>query len=183
MLLPEDDVMVYRDQWGLRRLFSLATRRRGAPRRKRDALVDEFFEILERHWGKIWKPSRRRSSKSLDALASAVEDDDEEEAVDADQLSDAEESAGIEVEVHAADTDEYGGGVDAPPGSGIWSDSEEMPPHDLSLLAPCASDPEEKPITPSLDEKISDDLDGVEMDLEEQLLMEQIMLLKPSSQV
>ncbi|CAE7288842.1 unnamed protein product [Symbiodinium sp. KB8] len=158
MLLPEDDVMVYRDQWG-----------------KRDALVDEFFEILERHWGKIWKPSRRRSSKSLDALANAVEDDDEEEAVDPDQLSDAEESAGIEVEVHAADTDEYGGGVDAPPGSGIWSDSEEMPPHDLSLLAPCASDPEEKPITPSLDEKISDDLDGVEMDLEEQLLMEQIM--------
>ena len=185
MLLPEDDVMVYRDQWGLRRLFSLAIRRRGAPRRKRDALVDEFFEILERHWGKTWKPSRRRSSKSVDTERVVEDDDDEEAAVDPDQLSDAEESAGLAVEVHPADTDAYGGGVDDPIGGGAWSDSEEKPPHHLSLLAACASDSEEKPPPPTvadLGQQITDDVDGVEMDLEEQLLLEEIMLLKTSSQ-
>ncbi|CAE6950792.1 unnamed protein product [Symbiodinium sp. CCMP2592] len=51
MDLQEDSVIEYLDTWGLRRMFSLAIRRRSSSRRSRDTVVEEFFDVLLRHWG------------------------------------------------------------------------------------------------------------------------------------
>ena len=51
MQLEADPVVTHLDAWGLRRLFSLAIRRRGSSRRHRDSVTEAFFETLCAHWG------------------------------------------------------------------------------------------------------------------------------------
>ena len=65
-------------------------------------IVDKLFDILERYWGGVWKPSKTRAGKGGDDPTLAG------------LLSDKEDSAGIEVELHRATTDEY---LDADEGS------------------------------------------------------------------
>ena len=51
MQLEEDAVIMHLDSWGLRRLFSLVIRRRGASRKRRDTMTEALFEIVCRYWG------------------------------------------------------------------------------------------------------------------------------------
>ncbi|CAE7234481.1 unnamed protein product [Symbiodinium sp. CCMP2592] len=51
MQLQDDAVILHLDSWGLRRLFSLVIRRRGASRKRRDSMTEALFEIVCRYWG------------------------------------------------------------------------------------------------------------------------------------
>ncbi|CAE7312124.1 unnamed protein product [Symbiodinium microadriaticum] len=51
MHLPDDPVILHLDSWGLRRLFSLVIRRRGASRKRRDTMTEALFEVVSRYWG------------------------------------------------------------------------------------------------------------------------------------
>ena len=64
MNLDSDDVAVFLDAWGIRRLFSLAVRRRGRPRKSRDSILDEFFQVLEENWGKNIPQGRNKVAQS-----------------------------------------------------------------------------------------------------------------------
>ena len=101
MQLEADAVMVYLDQWGLRRLFSLALRRRGAPRKRGDSITEEFFALLVKHWG-AYKPNKKAKKGEEE-----VEKLDEDALVDASHLSDAEVTEGADVHLHRAVTDAY----------------------------------------------------------------------------
>ena len=78
MNLEEDLVLVYLDTWGLRRLFSLAVRRRGASRKSRDVITDEFFSTMVAHWGVF-----ALTDGDDDAPAAAVDLSEDEEAGEA----------------------------------------------------------------------------------------------------
>ena len=171
MGFEEDDIVVYADIWGLKRLFSLAVRRRGAPRRKRDPVVDQLFEVLERHWGGCWKPSRKRQ---------ALQEEDED-YVDAGNLSDCEDAEGLEVSFRHATTDEYmtdDAALSAEPSSSA-KESVEGPKIEDDGSAKLATVEGHK-----LDETAADadddleNLDGLELDLEEQLLLDQLAAMR-----
>ena len=157
MGLQDDPLLTYLDQWGLRRLFSLAIRRRGAPRRLQDPIVDQLFDTLVSAWGSVWKPSRRAGS----GRGSTAADLEEEEAVDVAQLSE-EEAEDLCVSLQRAETDEY---------------LETVPDDDQShQRLPEQVDGE------ALDCQGQDcmvDLDAeLDLEIEEQSLLEQILFLK-----
>ena len=77
MGFPDGDIKVYVDQRGIRRLFSLAVRRRGSARKRRDCVVEELFSVLNKHW--------ELQNKKKDA---EQEDTNEDAEVDACLLSD-----------------------------------------------------------------------------------------------
>ena len=101
MDLETDDVLVYLDSWGIRRLFSLAVRRRGTGRKRQDPILEEFFQVLEKHWGKY-------TPKSKDKLAQKVQEMDSDQEVDAAELlSDSEISDCFQLHLLRAETDDY----------------------------------------------------------------------------
>ena len=119
MRLEPDDVLVYADAWGLRRLFSLALRRRSASRKKRDDINECLFQTLLFHWG----PTKQRKG----AKGQTSEDVDKEIEKDIQDCLDAEmvEGDGLDgVTLVRAETDDYmmlgsgespGGKADAQP--------------------------------------------------------------------
>ena len=155
MGLEPDDVRVYADQWGLRRLFSLGIRRRNCPRKRREYMAEEFFRVMREAWGGC-PPSKKKGRKAqleLDEL------EDESAPVDAGQLSDNEVSHGGEVELLRAEVDDY-----------QEVDSGAAEPGSASAMPTEAADAPEPAHV----------LDEVEEDLEEQLLLkriEQLLLL------
>ena len=86
----DDPVLVYLDSWGLRRLFSLAIRRRSASRRKRDEVAEKFFELLIKHWGHV------KSKKGKGKAPEPAEEDDVVAVIDSE--CDADDLTGIRLE-------------------------------------------------------------------------------------
>ena len=160
MQLEPDPVMVYLDQWGLRRLFSLGIRRRSAVRKKRDSFTEDFYGILVSHWGTYDpKLSKKKKGEKVEELKV-----DEDELVDARHLSDDEASAGVDVQLSRATTDAYL--------------VVETPKKELESLV--------KDLAKILEDGVSEDnLDGqacvgadLDLDEEEQQLIEQLALLR-----
>ena len=81
MGFDEDEVLVYLDSWGLRRLFALAIRRRSSARKRRDPVTDRFFKILVQHWGH----SKKKGGKGADP-----ETEESEELAEIDAVIDSE---------------------------------------------------------------------------------------------
>ena len=148
MGFDSDTVQVYVDQWGLRRLFSLAVSRRGAPRKARDPAVEQFFDVLVKHWGKP-KPKNKKGKPAL------PEPLDECADVDPALLSDTEE--GDEVILKKAVTDAYM--LDAAEMDGLGSQEEKT---DADHAHAAAEDP----------------ACDVDLDLEEQLIWDELARLK-----
>ena len=155
MNLDSDDVAVFLDAWGIRRLFSLAVRRRGRPRKSRDPILDEFFQVLEENWGKNIPQGR---NKVEDRKAEQVHNMPEEEEVDPDLLSDTEVSDVLHCHLMRAETDEY-----------------------FSLCTP----PKVRALETKVEGNeatMNEELNGmgdIDLDLEEQLLLEKLALLMP----
>ena len=96
---------LYADQWGLRRLFSLAIRRRSSPRKRKDIMAEEFFKVLVDAWGgKQAVPAKKKPRSEEKAIEEA---EDETAVVDPAQLSDADVSEGCDVQLVHAETDAY----------------------------------------------------------------------------
>lgn len=76
MQLEDDAVILHLDSWGLRRLFSLVIRRRGASRKCRDSVTEALFEIVCRYWGN-GADVNAREPEGEDGPAPAVAEVDE----------------------------------------------------------------------------------------------------------
>ena len=103
MDFESDDVMTYLDSWGIRRLFSLAVRRRGAARKVRDPVMEEFFHVMEAAWGKYVPKGRDRKGREVFEM----DDDEQNKYVDPECLSDTEMSEALALHFSRAETDEY----------------------------------------------------------------------------
>ena len=160
MKLDSDDVAVFLDSWGIRRLFSLAVRRRGSSRKKRDPFVEDFFGILEANWGS-YKPKGKNNGDDK------VHDMPEEENVDPALLSDTEVSESCDVHLRRALSDAY---------TLVASPQKDCPAGIGDSLAESKGDA-------GSTEKALEDLDGLELDLEEALLLQQLEMLRPSQHV
>ena len=174
MGLPDDDVAVFADQWGLRRMFSLGIRRRGAPRKQKDLMVEGFFETLCRYWGTppsvAPRPAKRGKGKEDRAA--------EEDVVDQDGLSDTEISEGLRVILLRQDAQYPAAPEEA------WSSSEATSP---SSHASAKEDGPSESCEAELAKKngpseielaaTEGELDDAELEMEEHLLMEKIRLL------
>ena len=163
MGLEPDDVKVFADQWGLRRMFSLAIRRRGAPRKVKDLMVEAFFQELIRYWGIPPKQTGRGKKGSVEPAS--------EDEVDQDELSDPEQ---LPVTLLRVDTDGYERVLsqdDNPAANPVENESEA--PHGASHPAETASE-----IPGSTADNMNQHEDDDELDLEEQLLLEKIQLLE-----
>ena len=162
MNLDEDDITVYLDQWGIRRLFSLALRRRGAPRRFIDVIAEQLFETLGQHWGAAWKPSKKR-------LPMRSRDDDAEAEVDVAALSDNETSEGVDVTFQPAQSDDYQEALVS--GKSAENLEEAVAKETGPEKAMEEQTTEQKSEPPELQ-------DMFDLDLEEQLLLDQIAEMK-----
>ena len=165
MNLDPDDVAVFLDSWGIRRLFSLAVRRRGCPRKSRDPILDEFFQTLEGYWGKTVSQGR---NKAEDRKAQEVQQMPEEEEVNPELLSDTEMSDIFHFHFMRAETDDYESMLTP-------EKLREAPVDGNEVEAAKCKDPSPKR---SLTQELEDMCD-VDLDLEEQLLMEKLALLRP----
>ena len=103
--LEPDPIIVHLDAWGLRRLFSLAVRRRSVNRRMRDPIVDAFFDKLTECWG-------------AGPLRSSAEEPDEMAAVDNDDYPDPDPSAEHDGLDCGIDFDSSWSKTDGPDGKG-----------------------------------------------------------------
>ena len=165
MQLPADDVAVFLDTWGIRRMFSLAVRRRGCPRKSRDPVLDHFFQVLEKHWGQ--QVSKGQSTAEA-KKAQKVHDMEEDQEVDPKYLSDTEVSDALQFHLFRAETDEY---------MLVCTPQKEKP---IEQVSPEKVEIKGEAIS-GMDVQ-ADDLDGmgdIDLDLEEQLLLQKLALLRP----
>ena len=102
MRLEPDDVMVYVDSWGLRRLFSLALRRRSASRKKRDSITECLYQTLLFQWGPT-KPQKGAKGQTQEDVEQDVAKD--VEACLGAELAEGEDLG--DVNLVRAVTDEY----------------------------------------------------------------------------
>ena len=95
-----DDIEVYLDAWGLRRLFSLGLRRRSASRKQRDPLTECFFATLVEFWGHHKKKGGKGRTAS---------DAEQDEAADVKAVLESEaEGEDLDgIELKRAVTDDY----------------------------------------------------------------------------
>ncbi|CAE7241891.1 unnamed protein product [Symbiodinium microadriaticum] len=187
MGLQEDSVIEYLDIWGLRRMFSLAIRRRSSSRRSRDNVVEQFFDVLLRHWG-----------HTKQYLAKLARQEAQQEAVDEEadelwsdgyfELSDSEDAswcvkfrdAGGSSESLPSQLEDSLGSNEVPEEipepeqaestmHGVSSDSLGSDKVEEEILGP--------PDVESTKHDASIDVDGVDMDADE-LAIEEALLLK-----
>ena len=155
MGLPDDDVLVYLDAWGLRRLFALALRRRSSNRRQKDAVTECLFETLVQAWGHVKhkKGAKGKTGEEVEA----------EEKADVEDVFQEEENDCMEVQFKPAETDEY-----------------QLVTSPACKTKPGCEDAHEPSRTEADEGSPAKDLDGeiFEMDLEEQMLVEEIALLR-----
>ncbi|CAE7194949.1 unnamed protein product [Symbiodinium sp. CCMP2592] len=160
MGFEEDEVLVYLDSWGLRRLFSLAIRRRSSARKRRDPVTDQFFNVLVQHWGHLKNKHKKKGGKGADP-----ETEESEELAEIDAVIDSE--------------------VDGEDLSGLHlqRDGYEVlqPAEEAGDVGGChLEEASEKKLTTPKEHKFWDpsEVDGDDLDLKEQAMLEKIAMLK-----
>ena len=155
MGLEADEVLVYLDSWGLRRLFSLAIRRRSSARRRRDPMTDVFFGILVEHWGHYKK---KKGAKGMDA------DQEELAAVKAviDSEQDAKDLSGVCLDPYMVVVED--------------GKLEEAAVHEVPEVKSPAAVLNKVPVPEQVVIDLDDD--GMDLDLEEQKVLEKIAMLR-----
>ena len=160
MGFPEDAVLVYLDTWGLRRLFSLALRRRSSARKYRDDLTESLFTLMVQCWGRA--PCKKVGAKGKDA--DALEAEEEKAAVDGALQSEDECGEGLMgVQLRRAVTDDYMVATPQPDEKTQHPEAEAK----MDVVTVPATMPASKPGPMDMD-----------LDEEEQRLLEQIALLR-----
>ena len=164
MGLLDDEVLVYLDAWGLRRLFSLALRRRSSARKFRDDLTESLFSFMVECWGHCKTKKKGAKGQDLDEIEAAAE----QAAVDETLASEAECGEDLMgVQLRKAVTDDYMT-MSPQPDEKVLSPAPEAKKDDVESVPS---------MTPASKPGLTDAMD-MDLDEEERRLIEQLALLR-----